>query len=296
MSETSDRVRALLKQGDDIRDAGLTTPTEVERFDDIAYGADPVWQSLDVYRPRAARTDGVLDPLPVIVSCHGGGWVYGDKERYQYYCMELARRGFAVVNFSYRLAPESVFPAAIEDANAVFTWLFAHAADYGIDTGHIFAVGDSAGGTLLATYAAILTNPAYAVRFPLDIPAGVHLTAIALNCGDYSLDDDTNELTASLMADLFGHAPSTEELRLASPLYWIGPDFPPVFVMTANDDFLRPQALPLATRLIEQEIPFELHVYGDKTHRLAHVFHCDVRSADAARANDDECAYFRRFL
>ena len=78
MSETSDRVRALFKQGDDIRDAGLTTPPEVERFDDIVYGSDPVWQSLDVYRPRAARTDGALDPLPVIVSCHGGGWVYGD--------------------------------------------------------------------------------------------------------------------------------------------------------------------------------------------------------------------------
>ena len=296
MSLVSDRVRTMFKAGDDIRDAGLTTPAEVERYDDIVYGADPVLQSLDVYRPRAARTAGALDPLPVIVSCHGGGWGYGDKERYQYYCLELARRGFAVVNYSYRLAPEAVFPAAVEDTNAVFAWLYAHADEYGLDTAHVFAVGDSAGGTLLATYAGILTNPAYAARFALDVPAGAHLTAVALNCGDYALDGDTNELTASLMADLFGHEPTADELRLASPLYWVTPDFPPAFVMTANDDFLRPQALPLAQVLIEQEIPFELHVYGDKAHRLPHVFHCDVRSADAARANDDECAYFRRSL
>ena len=32
---------------------------------------------MDVYRPR--DTDAVL---PVIVSVHGGGWGYGDKERY----------------------------------------------------------------------------------------------------------------------------------------------------------------------------------------------------------------------
>ena len=62
------------------------------------------WQKLDVYRQKDAT-----GKLPVIVSVHGGGWVYGDKERYQFYCMDLAERGFAVVNFSYRLAPEYKF-------------------------------------------------------------------------------------------------------------------------------------------------------------------------------------------
>lgn len=55
--------------------------------------------------------------IPVIVSVHGGGWGYGDKERYQYYCMSLAQQGFAVVNFSYRLASKYKFPAPLEDTN-----------------------------------------------------------------------------------------------------------------------------------------------------------------------------------
>ena len=67
---------------------------------------------MDVYRPR--DTDAVI---PVIVSVHGGGWGYGDKERYQYYCMSLAQQGFAVVNFSYRLASKYKFPAPLEDTN-----------------------------------------------------------------------------------------------------------------------------------------------------------------------------------
>lgn len=79
--------------------------------------------------------------LPVIVSVHGGGWGYGDKERYQYYCMSLAQQGFAVVNFSYRLASKYKFPAPLEDTNRVFVWLLAHAVRYGFDTHNVFCVG-----------------------------------------------------------------------------------------------------------------------------------------------------------
>ena len=115
--KTSTIVRKAFAAGDMVRDAGLKTPEDVKRFDDIVYGEDKVWQSLDVYRPKATNIE---EKLPVIVSVHGGGWVYGDKEGYQYYCMSLAQRGFAVVNFSYRLAPESKFPASIIDTNLVF--------------------------------------------------------------------------------------------------------------------------------------------------------------------------------
>lgn len=115
MSGIGLKVRAEFQKGDDIRDAGLTTPDFVERTDDILYGEDPKWQVLDLYRPKN-RTG---EKLPVIVSIHGGGWVYGDKERYQYYCMSLVEHGFAVVNFTYRLAPEFQFPAALEDTNLV---------------------------------------------------------------------------------------------------------------------------------------------------------------------------------
>ena len=103
MSETSDLFRKLFKEGDDIRDAGLSTPDDIVRYDNILYGEEPAWQVLDVYRPGNAAGD----KLPVIIDVHGGAWVYGDKERYQYYCMNLAQMGFAVVNFTYRLAPSS---------------------------------------------------------------------------------------------------------------------------------------------------------------------------------------------
>ena len=59
--------------------------------------------------------------------------------------MSLVQHGFAVVNFTYRLAPEHKFPAAIEDTNLVMQFVMEHAREYGFDTDNIFAVGDSAG-------------------------------------------------------------------------------------------------------------------------------------------------------
>ena len=267
MSAVSDFVRKSFKEGDDIRDAGLTTPEDVVRYDDILYGTDPKWQVLDLYRPK--NKEG--EKLPVIVSIHGGGWVYGDKERYQYYCMSLAERGFAVVNFTYRLAPEFKYPAPLEDTNLVFSWVLEHEAEYNLDTRHIFAVGDSAGGNILGLYCAICTNPEYA--------------------GHPSPDNHTLEL----MADYLPGKGTREEMVLMNVTAHVTEKFPPVFLMTASGDFLKEQALLMASVLTRHNVPFLYRFYGDSQNLLPHVFHCDMRSEDGKQCNQDECDYFLKF-
>ena len=213
MEKMSSIVRRQFKEGDDIRDAGLTTPEDVIRYDDIAYGKDSEMQVLDVYRPKDA--EGRI--LPVIVSVHGGGWVYGDKERYQYYCMSLAQRGFAVVNFSYRLAPEHQFPASLKDTNLAFAWVLKHKDEYGMDMENLFAVGDSAGAQMLSMYADICTNEEYAANCEIQIPDGIHIKAVALNCGQYSLENPEN-MTKQLMAEYLPGKGTAEELKHLSPV------------------------------------------------------------------------------
>lgn len=292
MSKASEWVRTTFQSGDDLRDAELTTPENVTRYDDIVYGEDPVWQSLDVYRPKAA--EGQI--LPVIVSVHGGGWVYGDKQRYQYYCMDLAQRGFAVVNFSYRLAPENKFPAALEDTNTVFAWTLEHAERYGFDSEHIFAVGDSAGAHLLGLYAAMCTNPVYAEKYFFKLPTGFSPAAIALNCGVYRIDPSQEELTAQLMEELMPSRGTKEELDQVCVVDQITDQFPPTFFMTSSGDFLKAQAPTLAAKLAGENVPFVYRFYAGKGKELPHVFHCDIRSSDAKLCSDEECSFFREFL
>lgn len=298
MSESSDRIRVDWAKGDALRDAGLSTPENIDRVDDISYGSYGSENLLDVYRPKEAAKKGIS--LPVIISVHGGGYVYGDKELYQFYCMSLAQRGFAVINFTYRLAPENRFPACLEDTNRVFEWAVKHAAEYGLDMNNTFLLGDSAGGHMAALYTCAICNPSYAAMLGLRIPGGFKLRAVAYNCSVYypfdSWDVDSNR--DDFMSDLFG----TRDYIKEAKKYLIVPDhirkegFPPVYVMTSEYDFLRGQAAPFKECLDRLGIESVLKVYSNSLLPLYHVFHLDVRAKDGIRCNDEECDFFKKYI
>ncbi len=293
MSLVSLFMRISCKRNDKKRDAGLVQPEDIYVRKDIAYGPHKK-HLLDVYRPK--NSDKAA--LPVIVSVHGGGWVYGDKELYSYYCMDLARRGFVVVNFTYRLSPEHKFPCHLEDTAMVFDWLLQNGGDYGMDRKHVFAVGDSAGGHILALYCNLCTNPEFAANYKFKVPEGFVPKAVGLNCGVYDLISakDSASNTLMLMKDVLGHKGSDAELKAISPAYHVTEGFPPCFVMTCNDDFLKGQAPPLLKALQEKKVPHEYHFYGDDTIKLGHVFHLAIRTEEAIRCNDEQCQYFLKMV
>ena len=101
------------------------------------------------YRPPA-----VSGPLPAVINFHGGGWAQGNIEQSEWAASRIAvRAGVVVISVDYRLAPEHVFPAAVEDSWATTTWVHDNAADLGIDPAGISVMGDSAGGNLAAVVA-----------------------------------------------------------------------------------------------------------------------------------------------
>lgn len=293
MSQISDQIRKTFHEADMLRDDGLKTPEGIMRFDNILYGSDPKWNIMDIYCPK--NNEG--KKFPVIVSVHGGGWVYGDKEVYQFYCMSLARRGFAVVNFTYRLAPEFKFPAALEDLSQVLNWIKLHAAEYQINKEQIFAVGDSAGAHQLALYTEIMTNKAYAENFDIDVPEGIRFKGIALNCGHYrTISDPADTQTPLLMADYLPNGGTQEELEMIDVTEHVTEKFPPVFLMTASGDFLKNQAVLMSEALSDKEVPFIYRFYGNHSRQLGHVFHCNIKLKDADICNDEECSFFKSLL
>ena len=291
MSLTSMYIRYSFGKGDRKRDAGLSTPEDVKRYDDILYGRNRKWQVLDVYRPKGAE-----GKLPVIVSVHGGGWVYGNKEVYQFYCMSLAQRGFAVVNFTYRLAPEHRYPAQLEDTDAVIHWIFDHKEDYGFDVNNIFAVGDSAGGHLLSVYTAMLNDRSYADYYGLDIKKDFMFKAIALNCGVYKQDKPEKKGLGSLMFDLLPKDFTDKDFEMLNSFDKIKEGWPPVFVMSSNGDFLRAQVDVIVPELEKHDIEYVVKIYGTDDNVLGHVFHCNVKTKDAAICNDEECDFFKAHI
>lgn len=291
MAFSSAEFRRVCTEADAKRDAGLTTPDDVERSNDIPYGADEKWQILDVYRPKNAKNE----KLPVIVSVHGGGWVYGTKETYQFYCMDLAQRGFAVVNFNYRLAPENKFPAAVQDTNSVFEWVVSNSEKYGFDLERVFAVGDSAGAQNLAIFACAVENGTYASKLGITPPKGLKLRALGLNCGLYDLRKPVTK-DMGFIPEALENGGTAEELELMSPAAFMTGAFPPSYLLSSNCDFLKKQTRQLDKTLKKLGVEHETRIYGSVNKRLYHVFHCNIKTKDAKRANDDECAFFKRIL
>src|SRR5450755_4694282 len=96
------------------------------------------------------------DTTGTILYFHGGVYVIGTAVATVPLVSDLARRSRAtVVTVDYRLAPEHPYPAAVDDALAVYKGLLAQ----GVDASQIALAGESAGGGLaVATLLALRDN------------------------------------------------------------------------------------------------------------------------------------------
>jgi len=268
----------------------MKIPNDIERRVNISYGKHGKWNLLDVYYPK-----GTAGLLPTIVSIHGGGYVYGSKELYQYYCMDLARRGFTVVNFNYRLVPKISFPMPVVETNEVMKWVCANAGEYCIDLNNVFFVGDSAGAQIAGQYATIITSPEYAGLFDIEVP-GFKLKAVGLNCGMYEKFHEMESALPGLIYDYFGKDPLLHGDKINMAKY-INGNFPPAFITSAENDFLLPCARPMFDLLRAKNVECVCEIYGTKERKdIAHVFHLNFLSDTAIKCNDAQCDFFMRHI
>ena len=288
--ELAKQIRGEWGKLDVLRDEGLQFPEDVTRIENVSYGNYGTDSLLDIYIKKSGNT-GIT-----IVNIHGGGWVYSNKELYKHYCLSLADRGFTVINFNYRLAPEHPYPAAVQDVNQVFSWLLDHADEYGIDMEKLAVVGDSAGAQIGAQYLAMWSNQDYARLCGIAIPEKLKIKACVFNSGVYDILHADLGDTQGVVNAYLAEAPQSYEKEM-DILGNITTGFPPAFVMTAYYDFARPYAKPFADRLKENGVLCKLKEYGSKeTKEIGHVFHCDLKIPLAKVCNDEECEFLKEIV
>lgn len=284
-------------KSDALRDAGIKEPEHVKKVTDIIYAEsrtedETKWHLMDIYYPEENKRFVKNGRYPVIVSVHGGGWFYGDKELYRLYTMTLATYGFAVVNFNYRLSPEHQYPAGFMDVCGVMDYLNERAGEYSLDMERIYMVGDSAGAQLVSQYCIYATNPCYRELFGRCRDMKVIVPQkIALNCGIY---DVGSMITQDEMCDWY--VPSFIQKNIAISFFnildYMTKDFPETYLMISVNDPIAKHSLPLKQKLEQLSVPFIYREFGQGEPEDGHVFHMNMRSENGKRANQEEMEFF----
>ena len=293
---TMQMVWRFCADGDAEKHAVQTPPENIEKIKNIAYIDDGnIYHQLDVYYPEGTKKS---DKLPVIIDIHGGGWMYGDKDLNEYYCLSLAQRGYVVFNMSYRLVPDVTVNEQLQDVANALKWISENMKDYPCDSENIMLTGDSAGGQL-AVYSAVLLQ-SEELRQIFNVENGnLDLTALVLTSPvSYMKDGGAFSAYTKILwgkdyeeKDTYNYMDLNEIIDFAQ--------LPPTLLITSSGDSLAHEQTIKAYNLIKSSgVKCELADYGEEFgEELPHVFSILYPFDKAGKdAIDKEVDFFQRAM
>ncbi|MCC7102078.1 MAG: alpha/beta hydrolase fold domain-containing protein [Fimbriimonadaceae bacterium] len=201
---------------------------------------------------------------PLIVFCHGGGWITGFRDDYHDEARWWREQGISCACVSYRLAPLNPFPAAVADLQDFVRYARAKGHE------RIVAFGNSAGGHIAAMLA--LSDDYFG---PDDDATGFKADAAIAIC---PITDMTNPRESQFpvgwpFVEQFVGSLDAEDalLKAASPLFHASCGDGPVLLIHGEEDEIVPvdQSRRLFEALKGFGTPSELHVLPGETHAFS---------------------------
>jgi acetyl esterase len=222
------------------------------------------------YVPHGAPAESA----PLLVYCHGGGWVIGDLETHDAPCRFLAANsGVQVLAIDYRLAPEHPFPAAAEDALAAYAWTSANAEELDCDPARIAVGGDSAGANLAAVAALLardagLQLPAMQMLiYPVILADEEPVSRRTFGEGFLLSKPDMDFFEGNYLPEGADRSDPRVSILRAGDLSGL----PPAYLAIAGFDPLRDEGVAFAERLREAGVPVSLRLHPGLIHTFANL-------------------------
>lgn len=264
--------------GDGIRDHRLDVLVPHESHDDDSQD--------DSQQVHASTT---VEPLPVYIYFHGGGWTSGDKAPLTKYAASQAVEGMVVVNANYRMATRFKIGHMLSDANAVLTWVTRNIREYGGDATRIVIGGDSAGGHIAALLTAAANDEALAAHYNLDLQIEPgHLRGLVQHCSiaDFSVMFERGFVLSlnflrMLLPERSRGMSLRDAARFLSPIEWLDKGFPPVFITTSERDYFYRANLNFIEALRRRSILADTVIYGRHRTNTRHTWQQDARHPES---------------
>lgn len=222
-----------------------------------------------------------------IVYLHGGAYALGSIATHRALMARIAvAAGMRVLGVEYRRAPESPFPAAVEDAHTVYDWLLRR----GVRPEEVALAGDSAGAALaLAVLMSVrdegraLPGCAVCICPWVDLECRAESWRENADAEPVLRREPITEMAAAYLAGASARNP------LAAPLHADLAGLPPLLVQAGGGDVLRDDARALADKVREAGVDVRFSEWPD----AFHVWH-SFEQIEEARAAVDEIGGFLR--
>lgn len=252
--------------------AQQTPPDGIVSHKDIEYLNDSnPYHRLDIFYPEGEIPS---EGLPVIIDIHGGGWMYATKDLNEYYCKELASKGYIVFSISYRLVPDVTVNEQIQDCAFALKWISENMGSYPANPNTVMLTGDSAGGQLSA-YCTVL-NQSNELREIFDTcETNLNIECLVLtspvaymkNGGMFSI------YTKMLWGKDYKQKPTYDFMDISEIIEYAG-DMPPTYFITSSGDTLaHDQTVTAYNLFLKRGINCELIDFGEfEGKKLPHVF------------------------
>ena len=208
--------------------------------------------------PKDERRQGV------ILYLHGGGYTCGDLEYAKGFGATLAdEEGVRVFCAAYRLAPESPFPAAVDDALEAYRYLLSK----GYGPRHILLCGESAGGGLC--YALCLKLKELGMEQPCGVIAISPWTDLTGSGASYEANRDKDPSLTREVLDFYARCYAGEADKkspLLSPLFGDLAGLPPSLLFAGGDEILLDDSRRLQEQLTACGCKSRLHIAPERWH------------------------------
>lgn len=186
--------------------------------------------------------------------------------------------GWAVINVEYRLAENSLAPAAVEDARCALRWTIYHAKEYDFDTSKIVLTDGSAGGHLALITEMLPDRSEFDRGCPTDNSTRWNQATeppikVAAIVNFYGITD-VAELIAGANAkhyavEWFGSMKNRTELaKEVSPINYVRTSLPPIITIHGEKDDIAPysQAVRLYSALNKAGVSNQLITFRGAGH------------------------------
>lgn len=285
-------------KSDKKRMATQTPPENVVKVKDIPYIDDGnPYHKFDVFYPEGKIAK---EGLPVIIDIHGGGWMYATKDLNEYYCMELAKKGYCVFSISYRLVPDVTVNEQIKDCTEALAFIRANMKDYPANKKTVMLTGDSAGGQL-ALYSTILNNNPDAREIFGTVDTKLNIRCLLLTSPvTYAKSGGWFSIYTKKMWGKDYKTKSTYNYMDLNEIMELANDMPPTYFITSSGDTLaHDQTVNAYNYFVEKGYECEIEDFTDLRDgkKLPHVFSVlDPFDEYGQKAIDNALDYYQKSL